>query len=66
MNRASSVIFTLTSLFSSVRTPDSFQGRFEIFVLNAKEFVFRNEGEVFHTLTIIIFVLDLGIHFKST
>jgi hypothetical protein len=44
MYDTSDFVLTLSSLFGDVRAPD----RFELFVLNAKEFVLRDEGEVFH------------------
>jgi hypothetical protein len=48
MHSTREVIFTLRSFQCNLWAPDTLQSVLIFFVLNAEEFVLRDEGEVFH------------------
>ena len=62
MDSTSDLVLALHSLRSHVRATD----RLELFVLNAKEFVLRDEGEVFHFLLNFLFIEGhLGFEYRQ-
>ena len=61
MDSTSDLVLALHSLRSHVRATD----RLELFVLNAKEFVLRNEGEVFHFVNFLFTEGHLGFEYRQ-